>query len=98
MGFLLEGTKSNRAAVGAQLRLTANGRTYLRYVNGGNGFASQSTMRVHFGLGKAAKIDGVEVRWPSGLKQTLPSLPVDHWYRIVEGQPTTNIQPGETKR
>jgi hypothetical protein len=98
MGFLLEGTKSNRAAVGAQVRLTANGQTLLRYVNGGNGFASQSTPRVHFGLGKNTKITGVEIRWPSGLKQVLPALPVDHWYKIVEGQSTTNIQPWEVKR
>jgi enediyne biosynthesis protein E4 len=93
MGFLLEGTKSNRAGVGAQVRLTANGQTWLRYVNGGNGFASQSTTRVHFGLGKNKKISSVEIRWPSGLKQVLPALQVDHWYKIVEGQATVNVQP-----
>ena len=93
MGFLLEGTKSNRAAVGAQVRLTANGQTWLRYVNGGNGFASQSTTRVHFGLGKNKTISSVEIRWPSGLKQVLPALQVDHWYKIVEGQATVNVQP-----
>jgi hypothetical protein len=98
MGFILEGTKSNRFAVGAQVRLTAGGRTYLRYVNGGNGFASQSTMRVYFGLGKNEKIEGVEIRWPSGQKQKLASLAVDHLYKITEGQPTTNIQPWEAKR
>ena len=73
-------------------------QTYLRYVNGGNGFASQSTTRVYFGLGKAEKIEGVEIRWPSGQKQKLPALAVDHLYKIVEGQPTTNIQPWEAKR
>ena len=98
VGFLLEGTKSNRAAVGAQVRLTAGGQTYLRYINGGNGFASQSTTRVHFGLGKTNKIGGLEVRWPSGLKQKLPSLPVDHWYRFREGQPVQRITPWEAKR
>ena len=49
--FVLEGTKSNRFAIGAQVRLTAGGKTYLQFVNGGNGFAAQSTTRVHFGLG-----------------------------------------------
>jgi len=98
MGFLLQGTKSNAAAIGAQVRLTANGRTYLRYVNGGNGFASQSTARVHFGLGNATKIDGVEIRWPSGLKQTLMALPVDHWYKFAEGESVNNIQPWEPRR
>src|SRR5215510_13113948 len=92
MGFLLEGTKSNRSAIGAQVRLKTNCTTYLRYVNGGNGFASQSTTRVHFGLGKATKIESVEVRWPSGLKQTFPSLAVDHWYKLTEGQSTNDVQ------
>jgi hypothetical protein len=96
--FQLEGTKSNRLAVGAQVRLTANGQTYLRYVNGGNGFGSQSTMRVHFGLGKAEKITGLEIRWPSGLKQKLPGLLVDHLYKFREGQPTDHLTPWEPKR
>jgi hypothetical protein len=84
--FLLRGTKSNREAVGAQLRLTAGGRTYLRFVDGGNGFAAQSNRRVHFGLGSAAKIDRLEVRWPSGVKETLAGLPVDTLHMIVEGK------------
>jgi hypothetical protein len=98
IGFLLQGKKSNAGAIGAQIRLTANGRTCLRYVNGGNGFASQSTTRVHFGLGGGAKIDAIEIRWPSGLKQSLPPPPADHWYRFTEGDPVTNIQLLETRR
>jgi hypothetical protein len=98
IGFLLEGTKSNRSAIGAQVRLTQGGKTYLRYVNGGNGFASQSTTRVHFGLGKTTKIDSIEVRWPSGLKQTFPGLAPDHWYKVVEGQPANDVHILESKR
>jgi len=98
IGFLMEGTKSNSAAIGTQVRLTANGQTYLRYVNGGNGFASQSTARVHFGLALATKIDRIEVRWPSGLKQTLGALAVDHWYKLVEGKTEPELQPWEAKR
>jgi hypothetical protein len=85
--FVLEGTKSNRSAVGAQVRLTAGGRTYLRFVNGGNGMASQSTMRVHFGLGESKEIGKVEIRWPSGATQTLTGLSPDRIYKIVEGEP-----------
>lgn len=84
--LLLEGTKSNHFAIGAQVRLTAGGKTYLQYVNGGNGFAAQSTTRVHFGLGTLTKIDSIEVRWPSGLKQTFTGPTVNHLYKIVEGQ------------
>jgi hypothetical protein len=89
--FLLEGTKSNHFAIGAEVRLSAGGKTYLQYVNGGNGFAAQSTTRVHFGLGASSRIDLVEVRWPSGLQQILPGVEVDHFYKILEGQPTDHI-------
>jgi ASPIC and UnbV/FG-GAP-like repeat len=84
--FVLEGTKSNRGAVGAQVRATAGGRTALRFVDGGNGFAAQSSPRVHFGLGAAARIDRLEVRWPSGLRETFTALPVDRIARLVEGK------------
>ncbi|MBK9166075.1 MAG: CRTAC1 family protein [Bryobacterales bacterium] len=83
--FHLEGTKSNRQAVGAQIRVRAGGRQQLSFVNGGNGFASQSMQRVHFGLGTAAQLESVEVRWPSGARQTFPNLPVNRIHKIVEG-------------
>jgi len=89
--LLLEGTKSNRFAIGAQVRLTAGGKTYLQFVNGGNGFAAQSTTRVHFGLATLTKIDSIEVRWPSGLKQTFTGPEVDRLYKIVEGQTTNTL-------
>ncbi len=84
--FVLEGTKSNRGAVGAQVRATAAGRTSLHFVDGGNGFAAQSSARVHVGLGAATTIDRLEVRWPSGLRETFTSLPVDRIARLVEGR------------
>ena len=77
--------KSNRLAVGAQVRVTAGGRTQLRFVDGGNSFAGQGSMRLHFGLGAATTIDKVEVRWPTGEKQTLTSVPVDKLTKIIEG-------------
>jgi hypothetical protein len=89
--FLLEGTKSNRGAVGAQVRVTAGGKTLLSFVNGGNGFGSQSTARVHFGLGASSTIDRVEIRWPSGLKQVLEKLSADHVYKIQEGKAKTEL-------
>ena len=55
------------------------------FVDGGNGFASQGSSRVHFGLGDATVIDKLEIRWPSGLKQTLEKLPVDRITKISEG-------------
>jgi hypothetical protein len=89
--FQLEGKTSNRDAIGAQVRLTANGKTYLGFVNGGNGFASQSTLRVHFGLAGAATIDSVAVRWPSGRKQQFGPIVADKIYKLVEGSAAPGI-------
>lgn len=82
--FKLEGHKSNRDAVGAQVRLTADGHTRLQFVNGGNGFASQSTKRIHFGLGQCSHVDRVEIRWPSGTVQVLQHPLADCVHKVVE--------------
>ena len=81
----LIGTKSNRLATGAQVRLTAGGRTFLQFVDGGNSFAGQSMHRLHYGLGSINKIDRAEVRWPSGATEVFTDLPVDRLTRIQEG-------------
>ncbi len=83
--LVLEGTKSNRFGVGAQVRFTVDGKTYLRFVNGGNGFASQSTFRVHLGMAQHKSIERTEIRWPSGAVQVFENLGADHIYKIVEG-------------
>jgi hypothetical protein len=96
--LVLAGRRSNRDAVGAQVRLTAGGRTYLRFVDGGNGFASQSTKRLHFGLGAANAIDKVEVLWPSGARQTLGPIAVDRIHRLVEGEPGVKPFTAEVRK
>jgi hypothetical protein len=93
--LVLAGRTSNRAGIGAQVRVTAGGRTQLRMVDGGNSFAAQSTARVHVGLAGATTIDAVEVRWPSGLRQTFRNVPADRILRIVEGE--KNMIPFEAK-
>ncbi|MEM1207061.1 MAG: CRTAC1 family protein [Acidobacteriota bacterium] len=87
----LEGTKSNRDAIGARVLVTAGGETYLREVNGGNGYASQSTTRLHFGLGRAKSVDRIEIRWPSGATEEIApaegeTMNVDQILRIKEGK------------
>jgi enediyne biosynthesis protein E4 len=67
----LVGTRSNRDAIGARVRLTAGGKTMTRQVEAGSGYASQMMMPLHFGLGNATSVDGVEIRWPSGEVQYL---------------------------
>jgi hypothetical protein len=80
----LTGTRSNRDAIGARVTLTAGNLKLLREVNGGNGYASQSSKRLHFGLGGATKVDAVEIRWPSGRVEKV-SLPVDRISKVKEG-------------
>jgi enediyne biosynthesis protein E4 len=80
----LVGTKSNRDAIGARATLKSGGDTQIREVNGGNGYAGQSTARLHFGLGTAAKIDSLEIRWPSGKVEKV-QVPIDKITTIKEG-------------
>jgi hypothetical protein len=91
--FLLTGTKSNRDAIGARISIRAGGLTQIREIDGGNGYAGQSMKRAHFGIGKAANIDDVEIHWPSGRIEKMGPLPPNNLYKIVEGKGySTNSQ------
>jgi hypothetical protein len=68
---LLTGSKSNREGLGAIVRVTAGGHTYVKYNDGKSGYLSQSALPLYFGLGDGAKIERVEVQWPSGQVQTV---------------------------
>jgi hypothetical protein len=69
----LAGNPGNRDAIGARVRLTVNVgdrcKTMTRQVEAGSGYASQSETVVHFGLGKATRIESIEVAWPGGTTQ-----------------------------
>lgn len=82
--FDLEGTSSNRSAIGAQVRLHWNGQQQVQEVSGGSGFSAQNQRRLHFGLGQTGSIDRVEVRWPSGIRQTIQSPALDRIHRVKE--------------
>ncbi len=77
----LTGSKSNRSAIGAKVRLTAGGRSQIDEVRSGGSYISQSDFRLHFGLGTAGKVDKVEIDWPSGATQVEEGLPAN---RIIE--------------
>jgi hypothetical protein len=100
VAFQLEGRRSNRDAVGARLALTAGGRRLVRWLDGGNGFAGQSSRRVHFGLGAAERAEALEVQWPSGERQRFAGFAAGRLYRIVEGEPELQAVPAaqESKR
>ncbi len=82
----LTGTKSNRDAIGARITLSAGGLTQIHEIDGGNGYAGQATKRAHLGIGKATKIDSVEIRWPSGLKEQIQGVPINKLSKITEGK------------
>lgn len=82
--FQLEGTRSNRSAIGAEVTVFWNGREQIQEVSGGSGFAAQNDRRLHFGLGRDPKIQKILIRWPSGTRQTLSNLAVDKLYKIKE--------------
>ena len=67
--FKLVGSKSNRDGIGALITLKAGGVTQRQWVKSGCSFLSQSSLSPTFGMGNAARIDSVEVQWPSGRKQ-----------------------------
>jgi hypothetical protein len=73
----LEGTRSNRSAIGAKVKISTGGQTQIDEVRSGGSYLSQSDLRLHFGLGKSRVIDRIEIAWPSGMKQTLRYQPVD---------------------
>ena len=99
--FNLVGTKSNRAAIGARVTIRAGGMTQVDEVRGGGSYLSQNDLRIHFGLGSAAKIDAVEIRWPNGKIESLRDLSPDKIYTVVEGQgikDSATFGPGPTLR
>lgn len=82
--FELEGTRSNRSAIGARVTLFWNGQEQIQEVSGGSGFSAQNQRRLHFGLGRDAKIDKVAIQWPSGQVQTLDKPAPGQLYKIKE--------------
>jgi len=84
---LVGGAKSPRDAVGATVYLKAGGTEQRGDVISGGSYASSNDFRLHFGLGSIAKVDGVEIHWPSGNVQHLDLPKVDCFFTIVEGKP-----------
>jgi len=84
--FQLSGTKSNRSAIGARVTVKAGKLEQFSEVRGGGSYLSQNDPRLHFGLGDEARMDAVEIKWPSGKVEFLREVPADFIYTIVEGE------------
>ncbi len=85
VSFELEGTRSNRDAVGAKVRLRTGDRWQTRVVTAGSGYLSGSSLRQHFGIGDATRVDEVMIDWPSGERTVLRDLPGDRLHSVTEG-------------
>jgi hypothetical protein len=82
--FELEGSVSNRGALGAEVKLFWNGRQQAQTVSGGSGFCAENQRRLHFGLGRNPVIEKAVVRWPSGKVQTIDNPAVGQINKIKE--------------
>jgi predicted nucleotidyltransferase len=88
----LEGTTSNRSAIGAKVTLEAAGKRHVAEVRSGGSYVSQNDFRVHVGLGPAMKVDRLTIRWPNGRTEAVAELAADRAYVAREG---AGIQQGK---
>jgi hypothetical protein len=84
----LIGKKSNKDGVGARVKVTSAGKTWIRERKGGGSYLSAHDPRLHFGLGALGRVERIEVRWPSGHVDTIGDAHVDRVITIREGQTT----------
>ncbi len=82
----LEGSQSNRSAIGATVRVTTAASTQVDQVMAGNSYQSHSDLRLHFGLGESSQVKQIKIRWPSGQEERFSDLAVDQFLRIREGE------------
>jgi len=86
----LEGTTSNRDAIGARVTVEATGARQTVEVRSGGSYLSQNDLRAHFGVGAATQVDRVTIRWPNGRVETATGLMTNRFYVAREG---AGVQP-----
>ena len=90
--FILEGSKTNKAAIGTTVVLKTGQKTLMRMIEGGKGTGTQNDLKVHFGLGVEEKIEEVTVKWLGQNDQKLTDLEVNKVYKIIEGEEPNLIE------
>ena len=94
IGLSLQGTTSNRDAIGAKITVTSFGRTLTRWIAGGGSYLASHDRRVLVGLGPSAKPINVDIRWPGGIVQHLSGLQPRQYHRLVEpASPVSSKKP-----
>ncbi len=86
VSFQLEGSKSNRSAIGASVEVVWDDQKQKQFVQSASGFSSQSQRRLHFGLGEDKEVDKAIISWPSGSKDTLNNPAVNQLHQIKENE------------
>ena len=89
----LVGTASHRNAIGARVTVTVGDRTLADEVRGGGSYYAQNDFRLHFGLGRALRVDRVVVRWPVGTEEAFTVDGVDRLVTLTEGRGTPATRP-----
>ena len=93
MSLRLIGTTGNRSAVGARIRASAGGRTFLREVKAGSSYLGQNDLRQHIGLGSVSRLDKVEIRWPNGTVEMIADVAAGQEVTVTEGKGVTARSP-----
>ena len=87
----LEGTRSNRDALGSRVFITAGGKTQVQELVSGSGYFSSNARELYFGLGRAEKVETLEIHWPSGDVETFHNFPADQIVKIKEGSGSARV-------
>jgi enediyne biosynthesis protein E4 len=85
IAITLAGTRSNRSAIGARCAIESRGRKQIADVVSGGSFFSQNSLTLYFGLGGAAAVDRIKVRWPRGETQTWTKVAANQTVLLTEG-------------
>jgi hypothetical protein len=96
----LNATEGSPLAIGALVKVTTGKITQTDEVRSGASYISQNSLRLHFGLGAAAKADRIEIRWPSGKTEVIENVAADKFYAVTQGKglvPFDSIKPGPKK-
>jgi hypothetical protein len=86
IGLELAGSKSNRLALNARVKVTAGDLVQTYAVLSGGSYLSQNDLRIHVGLGSSKRADKVEIFWPAGTTEVLTNLTADDIYDVKEGE------------
>ena len=88
----LAGSQSNRNGIGARVTVTTGDSAQIREVRSGGSFLSQNDFRLHFGLGPAAQVDEIRIRWPAGLVESFSNVGANQEILLREGEGTPIVE------